>query len=850
MKAMRIASCTTLLLLACFPARGRSHIQNIKVAIENPSPDARPAQNVVIAISALRGIAPDFTPGALMVTATDAATLEQDAAILHTEELALQVDDLDGDGKGDELAFQIDLGPNQTRIVTISFGDQERIWRLRSEYRPRTDALFSRKIEGLGWESGRNAWRIYFDARNAIDLYGNRRPTLQLRMFASPDYAYHEESPEGRDIYKVGDAIGIGAVAALVDGKIVKVSDVKERKWRIISTGPVRAIVELEYDGWNVGGKTVNLKSHIAQWAGERGFYHAITVGGAGAPDIVTGVPLKTGVTLTTSAAANSRVSWLATYGEQVVAPGPTATEAIAGQNLGLAIITTTAGAGFADDSENHLLKLRLTGGAADWYTMAAWDQEGTNRRAGYGNSTEMHDAASVVLPPDGITTRAAFLVAVGAQAARMTNPPILHILSKAASPHPAPLDTAVPHEKKTLGEAISLIRQSIDRTAALWEPAIRATAQDGVTGNKGEGFFTEADNVTGEWKHQDGYFWTGSFWTGELWRMYAQTHDERYRRWAELWGARLIGQEMKQDHDAGFLYYYSSALGYDLTKQDALRESALRAAARLEQLYNPRTQLIAAWGVNGDDSIIDTMMNLQLLWWASKQTGDAKWREIGLKHALRSAEWLIRPNGSTIQSVHYNPGDAPAEFVRRGSAEGDARNEVRMQVAPGAMAFQHTHQGFAADTSWSRGTAWALYGYAVAYEETKDARLLATAEKVAEFSLENLPEDGVPWYDFDDEGVRFRNRDTSAAAIIAGGLLHLAGLVDDAERAKRYRREGERIVQSLIDGYLTPVGSHDQTVPGVLRHGSSIRPNDAMVIYGQYFLLEDLLWLQSHHRQ
>lgn len=242
-----------LLSLACFTctAGADEPVRSIKFLVTNPSEMARSAADITVPVKELRKIAPDFKLGALVVTTSNAKSLEGDAAVLQTEELSSQVDDLDGDGKADELAFQIDLAPHQSRVVTISYGEEDRIYRLRHDYRQRTAALFSKKFEGLAWESERIAYRIYFDPRNAIDIYGKRRPTLQLPLYATPDYIYHMESPEGRDIFQVGDAIGIGAVAAMVNGKLIEVADVKKRERRILATGPVRTVVELEYDGWN-----------------------------------------------------------------------------------------------------------------------------------------------------------------------------------------------------------------------------------------------------------------------------------------------------------------------------------------------------------------------------------------------------------------------------------------------------------------------------------------------------------------------------------------------------------------------------------------------------------------------
>jgi unsaturated chondroitin disaccharide hydrolase len=810
-------------LAATGTALGAPRVRMLKLSVSNPGPEARPAEGIVVPWSLLRQVAPGLTPATLVVTTSEARTLEEDEATLLTEELPSQVDDLDGDGQPDELVFQVDLGPRQARIVSVAFGDPETLFRLRGSYARRVRAA-SREP---AWESERNGWRMALRPCGTVALLGKRRPGLQPDRIAGPG---PDDSPAGRELVATGEGVGTGSVGLLRgDGRMPAPGPAG--RWRVLADGPVRAVGELSCGGGQ-GGSASFFTSRITQWAGERGFEHRLIAKSPAGATFVTGLPRRPAEREIGIARGNGSLV-LATWGP------PTSPD----EALGLAVIVPSANAGalVSGDPSSHLVRLELAGSQASWYVSAAWDQEGTETVTGTRNYREEGDGESRLLPPPPPWTEEAFAAEVESRRTRMDRPVLVALLSRDAVPQPAPADARAPARSKSYREALSLLQESAVRTARQWGPVLAAAPRRPGTCFDGPGFLEDGDNATGEWRERRGHGWPGSFWVGELWQLYARTRLPEYRRWAEQWNAVLLGDEAVHNHDVGFLSFYSSAMAHDLTGETRYREGALRAAARLEQLYNPLTRLVASWEVGGDDTIIDTMMNLQIWWWASRTTGDPRRRELGRQHALRTADWFVRPDGATVQSVHYNPGDGRQSFGPPGN-----KRAVKNAAAPGERVFSHTHQGLAADTAWARGTAWGLYGFTAAFEETRDPRLLATAETIAGFVLDRLPEDGVPWYDLHDEGVHCRSRDTSAGAIFAAALLRLSEATGDPGRSRTYRKEGERITRGLIDRYVAPVAAQDPTPPGVLRHGCRTRPHDGRLIYGEYYLLETLSWLEG----
>lgn len=326
-----------------------------------------------------------------------------------------------------------------------------------------------------------------------------------------------------------------------------------------------------------------------------------------------------------------------------------------------------------------------------------------------------------------------------------------------------------------------------------------------------------------------NGFDWTEGFFPGLCWDLYSYTKDEEFKKAAEFFQAKFEDHKLRTtNHDLGFVFNDSYGKGYRLSKNEAYKDVLIEASNSLIQRFNPTVGCIKSWDVErGWQSkrgwkypvIIDNMMNLEMLFEASLITGDKKYYDIAVKHANTTIDNHFRDDNSTFHVVDYDP------------ETGEVRNK-------------HTAQGYAHQSAWSRGQGWGIYGYTLCYRYTKDPVYLEYAEKIANYLLnhKNLPEDKVPYWDFNAPLIPNEPRDVSAAAIIASALIELDGYSE-----KDYLSPAKQMLASLsTEKYMT--GGKDNILilghsVGSIPHGGEV---DVPIVYADYYYVQALLRLKE----
>lgn len=353
------------------------------------------------------------------------------------------------------------------------------------------------------------------------------------------------------------------------------------------------------------------------------------------------------------------------------------------------------------------------------------------------------------------------------------------------------------------------------------------------------------ANLPSGDWNARtSGSWWHAGFFPGVLWNYHEVTGQAFFDTQARNWSQILLPlQNSTTNHDMGFMFMPSFGRGYDLTGDASFPPILINAANGLSAHWVPNAEIL--WSFNFDarrdgqrfkrreNIIIDSMMNMELMYWAAKNGGDASLYERALKHQKTAVRDLLREDGSTFQLATYDP------------TTGAFQHHVRWQ-------------GFSVDSTWARGQGWAVHGLTTGARETGDPALLAAARKAAEYYLSDVPEDGVAYWDFEALRVsqqmlqdRYEDgnatpvvdpdkRDTSAAALVASGLLELCLLVEDPQDQQRYFEAGESILQSLAGSAYLASGTVFDSI--LTQSTSTFQGTDKGLIYTDFYFTEAML--------
>lgn len=321
---------------------------------------------------------------------------------------------------------------------------------------------------------------------------------------------------------------------------------------------------------------------------------------------------------------------------------------------------------------------------------------------------------------------------------------------------------------------------------------------------------------------------WTSGFFPGLLWQTYAYTDQEEWLTRAKYYTQLLepIKQLPWKTHDLGFMAFNSYGQGYKHTNDVKYKAILLQTADSLATLFNPNVGTMLSWPwmkrKKGwpHNTIIDNMPNLELLFWASKNGGPSRYYDYAVTHALNTMKNHFRNDYSTHHVVVYD------------------------RLSPKALK-KITDQGFSDDSVWARGQAWAIYGFVMSYRETKIKDFLSTAQRSANYFIENLPDDHVPYWDFKDPNIPNAEKDASAAAIAASALVELSQLTSHIQLKDKYLRAASNILQTLASPeYLS------ESSQSLLKHSVGNKPADneidVSLIYADYYFVEALLRMKQ----
>lgn len=368
---------------------------------------------------------------------------------------------------------------------------------------------------------------------------------------------------------------------------------------------------------------------------------------------------------------------------------------------------------------------------------------------------------------------------------------------------------TTADQRTAAMEQAVAIVRANLEKFTTKFQSS-----------NSFDGFYEPTENVE----------WTTGFWTGVIWLAYEYTGDVVFKEAGEIQVESFLERIREKidvnHHDMGFLYSLSCVAAYKLTGSEHAKEAALLAADHLAERYREKGQFLQAWGNPGEPKeyrlIIDCLLNLPILYWASEVTGDRSYAGKAENHIKTAMKCILRPDDSTYHTHFFD-------------------------VETGEPTYGVTHQGNRNGSAWARGQAWGVYGIALSYRYLKNPEYIDLFCRVTDYFVEHLPEDLVPYWDFDFDTGSEEPRDSSASAIAVCGILEMAKYLDE-EKAGKYLEAADKMLCALIEKCANKDMKESN---GLLLHGTYARDSkentctnrgvDECNTWGDYFYMEAL---------
>lgn len=368
---------------------------------------------------------------------------------------------------------------------------------------------------------------------------------------------------------------------------------------------------------------------------------------------------------------------------------------------------------------------------------------------------------------------------------------------------------TTEEQRKKAMNQAVDIVRSNMKEFTHHMQSS-----------NSFDGFYEPTENVE----------WTTGFWTGIIWLAYEYTGEEIFREAGDIQVESFLRRIKEKidvnHHDMGFLYSLSCVAAYKLTGNQHAKEAALLAADHLAERYREKGRFLQAWGNPGEPKeyrlIIDCLLNLPLLYWATEVSGDPSYAKKAENHIKTAMTCILRPDDSTYHTHFFD-------------------------VETGEPTYGVTHQGNRNGSAWARGQAWGVYGIALSYRYLKNPEYISLFCRVTDYFIAHLPEDLVPYWDFDFDTGSTEPRDSSASAIAICGILEMAGYLEE-EKGAKYLEAADKMLCALIQECAN---DDIRKSNGLLLHGTYARDSkentctnrgvDECNTWGDYFYLEAL---------